>query len=496
MDQLNHFSFSDQLKRIWESESDNDHDDDDNITNPPKRRPPREIVILDDEDDDGHKTSYKGSGSQTDPILFPEWITGNIITRVNREAFVVNSDDEADDSSSQISETATPCSEKSLSPSQAPEQFPRELLANLHHTARQPDELSQLTPEPELEVESDILLNPLRLQRRTSISSSESLQGIFIHHHRESLSVDDDDNGEISPDDTNDSEAEDDDDDCIIIYEEIKAPQVGLSLWAFHVKEEVKDNSPGLTLSQDTQLTVDINTPTPSQDLRDAVGLPREPTDCLYALKNQALKLPYTDDPTKNATDEFLRAITDDNGKTLLKVRKRLFWHTYWKVQAPILKQRIQDHYYACMCEDRAASECWLYKGPRITRGKRVVNFHVGFKHQGKSEKLTIPIALIGRLWEGLMSNDEKEGVIEHSWHASHLCGNWTCLNPQHIIAEPGSINLSRNPCFADRDGRCLHSPQCLKHLKVDVHSLRPAMEMSKTAPAEGLLTLPDAEKY
>jgi hypothetical protein len=64
------------------------------------------------------------------------------------------------------------------------------------------------------------------------------------------------------------------------------------------------------------------------------------------------------------------------------------------------------------------------------------------------------------------MNKQQKDGFINKQWHLSHLCGNWTCLNPAHTTVEPGNINLSRNNCFSHRSG-CLHTPPCMKDKKV-----------------------------
>ena len=64
------------------------------------------------------------------------------------------------------------------------------------------------------------------------------------------------------------------------------------------------------------------------------------------------------------------------------------------------------------------------------------------------------------------MTKQQKDGFINKQWHLSHLCGNWTCLNPAHTTVEPGNINISRNNCFSHRSG-CLHNPPCMKDKKV-----------------------------
>jgi len=50
----------------------------------------------------------------------------------------------------------------------------------------------------------------------------------------------------------------------------------------------------------------------------------------------------------------------------------------------------------------------------------------------------------------------------KHSF--SHLCGNPSCFNPDHIVYEPHIINISRIACCSEY---CVHRNKCLKPLSV-----------------------------
>ncbi|EPE32101.1 His-Me finger endonuclease [Glarea lozoyensis ATCC 20868] len=63
------------------------------------------------------------------------------------------------------------------------------------------------------------------------------------------------------------------------------------------------------------------------------------------------------------------------------------------------------------------------------------------------------------------MSKRQMDGWVNKKWHASHLCGNWSCVNAKHIYVEEGRVNAGRNACFMHRD-ECRHDPRCLKELK------------------------------
>ncbi|QDS68302.1 hypothetical protein FKW77_010667 [Venturia effusa] len=65
-------------------------------------------------------------------------------------------------------------------------------------------------------------------------------------------------------------------------------------------------------------------------------------------------------------------------------------------------------------------------------------------------------------LVRGLLSDEEKEGIIKKGYQLSHLCGNWRCMNHQHHIVEPQKVNLERKTCFTRNDKHCKHNPPCL----------------------------------
>jgi hypothetical protein len=79
---------------------------------------------------------------------------------------------------------------------------------------------------------------------------------------------------------------------------------------------------------------------------------------------------------------------------------------------------------------------------------------------------IVLNFGIVSKLLLNKLSKQQIDGFISKQWHLSHLCGNWICLNPAHTTVEPGSVNISRNSCFAHRSG-CGHTPQCIKDLKV-----------------------------
>ena len=122
----------------------------------------------------------------------------------------------------------------------------------------------------------------------------------------------------------------------------------------------------------------------------------------------------------------------------------------------------------------REDDDCWFHPLPPpahvsingIARpcGKLQKRFNWTDRHGKHSLVLNFGIAC--KLVNYKMTKQQKDGFINKQWHLSHLCGNWTCLNPAHTTIEPGNVNISRNNCFSHRSG-CLHNPQCMKDKKV-----------------------------
>lgn len=122
----------------------------------------------------------------------------------------------------------------------------------------------------------------------------------------------------------------------------------------------------------------------------------------------------------------------------------------------------------------REDDDCWFHPSPRPPRiGPGSIHRPVGklqkvFMWQDRGGKHTIVLnfGIAVKLINYQMTKQQQDGFINKQWHLSHLCGNWTCLNPAHTTVEPGYVNISRNNCFSHRSG-CLHTPKCLKDKKV-----------------------------
>jgi hypothetical protein len=122
----------------------------------------------------------------------------------------------------------------------------------------------------------------------------------------------------------------------------------------------------------------------------------------------------------------------------------------------------------------REDDECWLHPSPPPAQvaangtirpcGKLQKTF-TWQDCQGK-HSIILNYGIVSKLVFHKMTKQQKDGFITKQWHLSHLCGNWTCLNPAHTTVEPGAVNISRNNCFSHRCG-CPHSPKCMKERKI-----------------------------
>ncbi|CAG8979699.1 hypothetical protein HYALB_00003930, partial [Hymenoscyphus albidus] len=132
----------------------------------------------------------------------------------------------------------------------------------------------------------------------------------------------------------------------------------------------------------------------------------------------------------------------------------------------------------------REDDDCWLHPSPpppRLMNGRLVARHIISKRfiftcpspyapYELQTHSLTIPYGIAHHLVYHSLTLQQQDGWINQNWQNSHLCGNWTCLNPEHLTVESRGINVSRNNCFSHRVG-CFHDPSCLKDRKVPLGS-------------------------
>jgi hypothetical protein len=258
---------------------------------------------------------------------------------------------------------------------------------------------------------------------------------------------------------------QDEENDRVVVFEHSKpADRAGIP-WTIPVKQERGgiQTVPDLTSSQETNASEVDKQPRHSEDLfytRKVVSA--KPT---FPGKGQII--------TSQAPVGLVERI-DGKEPLLLSIRKRLFFKDYHLKRARLEKSL--EKYYSSIQSERSPDRCWLYTGDKLPKPPaQSLHMSTTIRHNGRLERLSLNILVIKMLLEGRLSQEHIDGLVEHSWHASHLCGNWTCLNIEHIVVEPGSINNNRNTCFKVAQPCSNHIPKCLKHLKLDKSHLRPA---------------------
>ncbi|CAD6446135.1 ca5520c2-e827-4d60-9bf6-a90cafb1dce8-CDS [Sclerotinia trifoliorum] len=124
----------------------------------------------------------------------------------------------------------------------------------------------------------------------------------------------------------------------------------------------------------------------------------------------------------------------------------------------------------------REDQECWFHPAPPPPRVTSIGTLRAcgGMQrtfywqdHNGK-HSLKLNFGIVSKILFHAMTKLQQDGFINKKWHLSHLCGNWTCLNPGHTTVEPGIVNIGRNNCFSHRCG-CMHDPKCMKEKKANL---------------------------
>lgn len=418
----------------------------------------RGTIVLDDDDE---HPSGKGAGTQDEPIYFPEWITGSLISKTDHGRYFEIEDDEHVDNYFTTSE-----GEPSRSPSPVT-------------TANKNLPLNRFnTPANEASDGNDNgeCWNSLwqRAAARYAARRTSQLK-TAINKPMESGELDD------KHDVDNDHNTRHD-----------GAADIGPFADRAHTRlstpsEDSEDDFPTLTFSQSSQLTESPSTPTSSQSQIENAGSEdpesREiPFHCVPDEPICAGSDTSNDDLRENARNEKerIKRLKEE----ALKEKKRAFYMEWAPANLKTLETRLQK--YRPLYTNPGS--CWLYPGS-VGVDHRTLDCKLTFKinDRGSRYNYTVNMGFIAILLQGQLCQNSIDGIINHAWHASHLCGNWTCTNPEHLVAEPGRTNLDRNNCLHGRRSVCNHQPRCMTGLKIK--ELKNIVRLRKRRVG---LTLPD----
>lgn len=136
--------------------------------------------------------------------------------------------------------------------------------------------------------------------------------------------------------------------------------------------------------------------------------------------------------------------------------------------------------------ESRKEDDCWLHPSPPRPRnggrGRGVISICFDWGKSPYRHMLYVNFGILALLQGPGLTDDQKQGFINHAWQLSHVCGNWTCCNPKHHTVEPLLDNISRNFCFGS-SAPCTHSPVCLKEKKVALAASGQPIAMENEVP-------------
>ncbi len=129
---------------------------------------------------------------------------------------------------------------------------------------------------------------------------------------------------------------------------------------------------------------------------------------------------------------------------------------------------------------------CWL-DSAKLKNKSRTIHRQISFYRNGRVHKVSLNHGVIAMKLRETLSKKMIDGLLQpRSWHLSHLCGNWICLNPSHMTVESPRDNQRRKSCLnkyttlsqytASPNLRrlCPHSPKCKTQHRLPEHKLHP----------------------
>jgi hypothetical protein len=406
-------------KRKWWEIDFGDEEEDDGLRSA-RVRTGNEILVIDDEEE---HPSTRGAGTEHDPVCFAEWTTGSVIPDMgNGIRFEIEDSDD---------DNFTPIF-KRLSDT------PQSVGHERYHIGSAAVTTSPASPSDWRSTPDNAILGT----NEAHVSEDDHQE-----HHGDEVDTRNISSGEG------------------YLHAHYTSSRLATPT------EDSDDDMPTLSFSQTSQLIESPSTPSSSQN---SIGAPNrhvsesrgissisKDSPQVHLYKHPSL-YPLDDSFPKGAEDVDEKHQREEESMARLKEKKRIFYMEWAPRNLRALRGRLLK-YRPLITEP---DNCWLYAG-WAGIAKRTLAMTVAFNHNGHQHKYTVNACFIALLVEGLLSQESISGIINHAWHASHLCGNWWCTNPGHIIAEPGPTNISRNPCFHGRSPACTHTPRCMTERRI-----------------------------
>ncbi|KAF1983881.1 hypothetical protein K402DRAFT_435694 [Aulographum hederae CBS 113979] len=107
---------------------------------------------------------------------------------------------------------------------------------------------------------------------------------------------------------------------------------------------------------------------------------------------------------------------------------------------------------------ERKINGCSLREAPPKSLN---ISTSVSFTTNMGTQRVYTPYIAAAGIVKDTLTEDQRRGLVEEKWHASHLCSNSTCCNDDHCFIEPAHICRSRRECFNGRR-QCVHNPPCI----------------------------------
>lgn len=447
----------------------------------PGRDPGREIILLDS--DDKGPVARKGAGTQSDPIVFREWTSRNVIQDGDGGSLWVISDEEDEDDFEEVKCRSRARSRTRSLSVDSWDDIEKSPVPTSRSPSNRPESIASNNDD------HDETLGTVRLSKKHL--RPNALSNATLEEYRK-IYLGSPETGFLDDSDGTDSEEEQDYEDLGRAASrsnrdasEFSPNQLLLDLATKQRKKgSSKDATPELTSSQDTVATEDSDEYAATQPVAK-YALPHlfEPSEEFKetsALEESFSTSAIAIDRATDKVGAIWETEPDGDKKLPRKTRKYLFYHTYWVKKRSYLEGVVRN-YRVHVQGEKKPDGCWLYTGPKLPKLNGAISHVMRFKHNGQNQLYSPNIMFIALLLQGLLTEEQKQGIIEEAWEASHLCGNWTCLNHAHIVVEPHLVNINRNRCFNRRDEPCQHSPECLKSLKLDGEVLQPIKSYSQS---------------